>query len=159
MAVKFAMRVLGFMTGTSLDAVDMAVLETNGEAIEGFGPAGERKLTADTRAVVEAATEAARAWAWDAPRPAIFARADLAIADEHLAAAASFMREHRLSAGDLDLVGFHGQTVIMLHACVALLVRREHEHAVLQQCRGAIVVLAGDAEDVAGGGHRQNWRE
>ena len=39
------MRVLGFMTGTSLDAVDMAVLETDGETISAFGPAGERKLT------------------------------------------------------------------------------------------------------------------
>ena len=34
------MRVLGFMTGTSLDAVDMAVLETDGETITAFGPAG-----------------------------------------------------------------------------------------------------------------------
>ena len=33
------MRVLGFMTGTSLDAVDMAVLETEGEAISAFGSA------------------------------------------------------------------------------------------------------------------------
>ena len=43
------MRVLGFMTGTSLDAVDMAILETDGEAIQAFGPAGERKLSEATR--------------------------------------------------------------------------------------------------------------
>ena len=42
------MRVLGFMSGTSLDAVDMAILETNGETIQGFGPAGERKLSHET---------------------------------------------------------------------------------------------------------------
>src|SRR5438445_4460035 len=30
------MRVLGFMTGTSLDAVDMAILETDGETIAAF---------------------------------------------------------------------------------------------------------------------------
>ena len=34
------MRVLGFMTGTSLDAVDMAVLDVEGGEIRGFGPAG-----------------------------------------------------------------------------------------------------------------------
>ena len=45
------MRVLGFMTGTSLDAVDMAVLETDGEATRGFGPAGERKLSSATRSI------------------------------------------------------------------------------------------------------------
>jgi anhydro-N-acetylmuramic acid kinase len=106
------MRVLGFMTGTSLDAVDMAVLETDGAAIDAFGPAGERKLTAATRQVLLAATEAALGWGWDAPRPAIFAEADAAVADEHLAAARDFMAEHGLSAADLDLVGFHGQTVL-----------------------------------------------
>ncbi len=46
------MLVLGFMTGTSLDAVDMAVLDTDGDAIFDFGPAGERKLTDATRDVV-----------------------------------------------------------------------------------------------------------
>ncbi len=106
------MRVLGFMTGTSLDAVDMAVLETNGEAIVGFGPAGERKLTSETRKLVLAATRAALAWPWDAPRPAVFAEADRAIADEHLAAAREFMAANGLAVDDLDLAGFHGQTVL-----------------------------------------------
>ena len=68
------MRILGFMTGTSLDAVDMAVLETDGEAILAFGPAGERKLSAGTRAVVEQATAAALAWPWDAPKPEVSRR-------------------------------------------------------------------------------------
>jgi anhydro-N-acetylmuramic acid kinase len=106
------MRVLGFMTGTSLDAVDMAVLETDGETIHAFGPAGERKMTSATRQVLLDATAAALAWERDAPRPAIFAEADRAITQEHLGAARGFMAEHGLSAADLDLVGFHGQTVL-----------------------------------------------
>ena len=105
------MRVLGFMSGTSLDAVDMAVLDTDGEAIFAFGPAGERKLSARTRALVEQATLDARSWPWDAPEPASFAVAAYAVAEEHLAAAQSFLAEHGLAAADLDLVGFHGQTV------------------------------------------------
>ena len=52
------MRVLGFMSGTSLDAVDMVVLETDGETIAAIGPAGERKLSTATRALVEEATAA-----------------------------------------------------------------------------------------------------
>ena len=62
------MRVLGFMTGTSLDAVDMAVVETDGEVIEGFGPAGERKLSAATRDLLLEATAQALVWPVDAPR-------------------------------------------------------------------------------------------
>ncbi len=106
------MRVLGFMTGTSLDAVDMAVLETDGETIQAFGPAGERKLTAATRDLLLDATAQALAWPADAPRPAIFDEADRVVADEHLVAARDFMAEHGLAAGDLDLAGFHGQTVL-----------------------------------------------
>ena len=106
------MRVLGFMSGTSLDAVDMAVLETDGEAILGFGPAGERKLTPETRAVVLRATEEAKGWARGTPEPAVFADAARAVAEEHLAAARAFMAANGIEARDLDLVGFHGQTVL-----------------------------------------------
>jgi anhydro-N-acetylmuramic acid kinase len=105
------MRVLGFMSGTSLDAVDMAALETDGEQILAFGPAGERKLDPDVRALIQKATDDARAWAWGAPEPASFAPAARAVAEEHLKAAQGFMAEHRLEASDFDLVGFHGQTV------------------------------------------------
>jgi anhydro-N-acetylmuramic acid kinase len=105
------MRVLGFMSGTSLDAVDMAVLDTDGESIFGFGPAGEQRLSPETRALVEAATAEARAWPWDAPEPASFASAATAVAQEHLRAARSFLAEQGMTTADLDLVGFHGQTV------------------------------------------------
>ena len=105
------MRILGFMSGTSLDAVDMAVLETDGEIISAFGAAGERKLDPAVRALVQAATDDARAWPWEAPEPASFAPAAKAVAEEHLRAARAFMAEHGLTAADLDLVGFHGQTV------------------------------------------------
>lgn len=105
------MRVLGFMSGTSLDAVDMAVLETDGETIFAFGPAGERKLSARTRTLIEQATADARVWAWGAPEPASFAPAARAVAEEHLGAALSFLAEHGLKTSDIDLAGFHGQTV------------------------------------------------
>jgi anhydro-N-acetylmuramic acid kinase len=112
MAVKPAMRVLGFMTGTSLDAVDMAILETDGETISAFGPAGERKLDPDARAIIEAATRAALAWPWGAPRPEIFGEAERAIAEQHLIAARAFFAEQSVTPESLDLVGVHGQTVL-----------------------------------------------
>ncbi|WP_374468444.1 anhydro-N-acetylmuramic acid kinase [Phenylobacterium sp.] len=106
------MRVLGFMTGTSLDAVDMAVLETDGEAIQAFGPAGERKLTDATRDIMLEATRRALQWPRGAAEPEIFAAAARAGADEHLAAAEEFLVANGLDWSDFDLLGVHGQTVL-----------------------------------------------
>src|ERR1700721_2416091 len=114
MAVKSLMRVLGFMTGPSLDAVDMAVLEPDGEDILHLGPAGEKKLDPPVRALREAAIrDALRLKAGD-PTPASFAPAAAAIAAEHVAAGEAFMRDNRILPGDLDVIGLQGQTV--LHA-------------------------------------------
>jgi anhydro-N-acetylmuramic acid kinase len=131
------LKVLGFMTGTSLDAVDMAVLDTDGDRIVSLGPAGERKLGAEVRAMVEAAIIEARTWAWDAPRPAAFGAAAAAIAREHLLAARMFLAEAGLAPGDIDLVGVHGQTVL-------------HEPPTPTRTRGRTVQLI-DAQAVADG--------
>ncbi|HEX7885777.1 MAG TPA: anhydro-N-acetylmuramic acid kinase, partial [Phenylobacterium sp.] len=106
------MLVLGFMTGTSLDAVDMAVLETDGEAIQAFGPAGERKLSEATRGVLLEATQQALTWARGTPAPAIFQHAGQMVAEEHHAAAEVFLQANGLSWPDIDLIGMHGQTVL-----------------------------------------------
>jgi len=111
-AVKQRMRVLGFMTGTSLDAVDMAVLETDGEQIQALGPAGERKLADATRDLMLAATDAALKWPRKTPEPEVFAEAARAGAEEHFAAAEPFLAEHGLAWADIDLIGMHGQTVL-----------------------------------------------
>ena len=100
------------MTGTSLDAVDMAVLETDGEAISAFGPAGERKLSDATRDIMLEATKQALAWPRGAPEPAVFADAARAGAEEHLAAAQEFLAANGLKWSEIDLIGMHGQTVL-----------------------------------------------
>ena len=112
MAVKQSMRILGFMTGTSLDAVDMAVLETDGEEIEGFGPAGERKLDPTCHSLVLEAIDAAFKWPVGAPEPAAFAAAAAAVAEEHIAAALGFMADNALLPEDIDFIGLQGQTVL-----------------------------------------------
>ncbi|RAK69054.1 anhydro-N-acetylmuramic acid kinase [Phenylobacterium kunshanense] len=106
------MLVLGFMTGTSLDAIDMAVLETDGVTIQAFGPAGERKLSDALRDVLIETTKQALAWERGAPEPAIFRHAAEMVAEEHFAAAEGFLQAHDLSWPDLDLIGMHGQTVL-----------------------------------------------
>jgi anhydro-N-acetylmuramic acid kinase len=105
-------RVLGFMSGTSLDGIDMAVLETDGQQIGRFGPSGEAPLPDDVRALVLEAIEAGRRWARGAPEPAVFAKAEAAITEAHVLAAVAFLDAHDLGFKDLDLLGFHGQTIL-----------------------------------------------
>ena len=106
------MLVLGFMTGTSLDAVDMAILETDGETITAFGPAGERKLTEATREVMLRAAEAAKTWERGTPEPDVFAQAAAAGAREHFEAAEEFLKAGGLTWDQVELIGMHGQTVL-----------------------------------------------
>ena len=106
------MRVLGFMTGTSLDAIDMAILETDGERILGFGPAGEAPMPEALRSLCLDAIQAGRSWERGAPEPNLFAHVGAAVAEAHHAAAEAFLAAHGLSWDEIDLIGFHGQTVL-----------------------------------------------
>ena len=148
------MRVLGFMSGTSLDAVDMAILETDGETISAYGPAGERKLSPATRAVVMEATQAALNWPRGARRPAVFDAAARAVAEEHLGAAREFLALHGISADSLDLAGFHGQTVLHERPTPARIGRTVQLGDAGLLARGLGVPVAHDfrSADVASGG-------
>ncbi len=148
------MRVLGFMSGTSLDAVDMAVLDTDGERIQAFGPAGERKLSEQTRSLVLQATEAARAWPRAAPEPAAFAPVARAVAQEHFAAADGFLAAHGLGWREIELIGFHGQTVLHERPGEARLGRTVQlgDGAMLAELAGVAVAFDFRAADVAAGG-------
>ncbi len=106
------MRILGFMTGTSLDAVDMAILETDGEVLTDFGPAGEEPLSDPLRALLRDAIRTALDHPRDAPDPPVFAAASRAVAEVHLSAGTAFLASCGLDWSDLDLIGMHGQTVL-----------------------------------------------
>ncbi|WP_420859950.1 anhydro-N-acetylmuramic acid kinase [Marivivens marinus] len=88
-------RVLGAMSGTSLDGVDAAVLTTDGERILGFGESRFRPYSTEEQAILRAALGK-----WEGAEVA--AAADLTLT-AHAEALSGFE--------DVDLVGFHGQTV------------------------------------------------
>jgi anhydro-N-acetylmuramic acid kinase len=106
------LKVLGFMTGTSLDGVDMAVIDTDGEARLEFGPWAEAPMPSDARAVLEETIRTALQWPRGAEAPAIFAEARKVIVRAHLDAADQFLRANGLKYSDFDAIGVHGQTVL-----------------------------------------------
>ena len=74
---------IGLMSGTSLDGVDAALLETDGEMIARFGPGCETPFEPDERAVLKAAVDAALVWRFDGDEPAIFREAERVLTATH----------------------------------------------------------------------------
>ena len=89
-------RALGAMSGTSLDGVDAAVVETDGIAIRAFGPTAYRAYTDAEQDVLRAALGK---WPGD---PGL-EEAQTLVEDAHHAVLSQF--------DDVELVGFHGQTL------------------------------------------------
>ena len=99
------------MSGTSLDAVDAAMILTDGERVLDFGAVAERKYSPSERAVLQEATQAAREWNWTGAQPErLFQAAREVVTATHAEAWAQMLAEWD---GPMPgLAGVHGQTVL-----------------------------------------------
>jgi len=96
MKLKGAVRALGAMSGTSLDGVDAAVVETNGETIYRFGATAYQPYSEADRATIRAALGR---WPGE---PGVAEAAEV-VETAHAVLLSGFE--------GVDLVGFHGQTL------------------------------------------------
>lgn len=132
--------VIGMMSGTSLDGIDVALIRSDGAYAVECGPARTYPYTAAQRTTirqslgkVEAAATAVRA-----------------VTDAHAAAFRQFLADEAVEAATVDMVGFHGQTVF--HDPSAACTVQIGDAQSLASAVGLPVVSDYRSADVAAGG-------
>src|SRR5216684_405646 len=141
---------IGLMSGTSLDGVDVALIETDGRRVQAFGPSGFRPYTDAERVLLrQALTEAVDLPQRDA-RPGILREAERAVTIAHAEAVVAFTAQNHISREDVDIVGFHGQTV--LHRPAQKMTVQIGDAAALARAIHIPVMHDFRAADVAAGG-------
>ncbi len=137
-------RALGVISGTSMDGIDVALLDGDGETIASVGPGAAYPYPAEVaerlRAVVADPALAA------GPLDAL----ERDVTDAHVAAVEAFLVDHAIGRESVALVGLHGQTVL----------HRPQQRYTRQLCDGARaagrlgldVVCDFRSADVAAGG-------
>lgn len=144
--------VLGLMSGTSLDGIDVAAIETDGENI--IRALGQLYVPYDetARSVLQAALEASQEVQlsdWGSPDtwPEPVRRADLLVSEAHIDAISRFRASHE---ADFTLIGFHGQT--MLHQPEAGITVQIGDPQQLAQATDCAVIGQFRLADIANGG-------
>jgi anhydro-N-acetylmuramic acid kinase len=143
-------KVIGLMSGTSLDGVDAALLETDGEDVAVPGPALGIPYDAETRAMLREALEEAKSVAAGAPVPYSIRDAERRLTEAHAEAVKALLKKAGLRAPDVSLIGFHGQTI--LHRPAQRWTWQIGDGALLAQLAGIDVVNDFRSADVKAGG-------
>ena len=143
-------RAIGLMSGTSLDGVDVALIETDGERIARFGPSGYRPYADGEQALLRQALEQGAGLSDRAARPGVLAEADVFVTRVHAETVEAFLDTEHIDKSDVAIVGFHGQTV--LHRPASRLTVQIGDGKALARRLGIPVACDFRAADVAAGG-------
>ncbi len=101
------LRVIGLMSGTSMDGVDAAYLETDGAGHLAFGKDISTPFDPPFRTKLRAFVAGAPERTGSPPERAM----EAAVTDLHIEAVTRLLEHQKVRAGQVDLIGFHGQTI------------------------------------------------
>ncbi len=141
---------IGTMSGTSMDGVDVALIETDGEAVSRFGAYLSRAYTPTERHILRGAVNVAKDMTDRDARPAAVAEAEKLVTEMHIKAIDALIQQEGIHPSKVDVVGFHGQTI--LHRPERRLTVQIGDGALLAKRLKIPVVYDFRAADVASGG-------
>lgn len=144
------MRAIGMMSGTSMDGVDVALVETDGEREARQGPFLSFEYSFSDRILLRDALEEAKGITERDQRPGAVAEAETMIDARHAEALGKFLADNKIDGSSIDVVGFHGQTV--LHRPEERLTVQIGNGAALAKAVHIPVIYDLRAADVAAGG-------
>lgn len=144
------MRAIGLMSGTSMDGIDIALLETDGIS-------SVRRMGGMSRAYPDSFRQELRAGVTEAigiserrQRPGRLAKLERDLTERHAEVVLRFIGDQMLQPSAIDIIGFHGQTV--LHRPKPRLTVQLGDGALLARLTGIDVAYDMRAADVAAGG-------
>lgn len=144
------MRAIGLMSGTSMDGIDVALIETDGETVARFGPSALHFYQDDEVALLRRAMEAAPALHSRDERPGVIGEAEAMSTALHAGAVKTFLDANGIDRAGIDVIGYHGQTI--WHRPREKLTVQIGDGARLSRETGIPVVYDLRAADVAAGG-------
>ena len=144
------MRAIGLMSGTSMDGLDLAMIETDGKSVVRRVGAASVAYGEDFRARLRQSLADAKAITVRTDRPGRLAAVERELTELHATAVLRFMGDRALQPSAIDVIGFHGQTV--LHKPESGLTVQIGDGPLLAQSTGIDVVHDLRAADCAAGG-------
>jgi anhydro-N-acetylmuramic acid kinase len=140
---KTIFRAIGLMSGTSMDGIDVALMETDGEGVV-------RNLKSLTLPYEENFRSRLREVVNTAGNTALLPDVERDLDRQHIAAVEELLAEAELPAAHIDVVGYHGHTV--LHEPLNRFTRQIGCGATVAKALGITVVNDFRSADVAAGG-------
>ena len=135
---------VGLMSGTSMDGVDAALIETDGQSIKRFGPvhhaAYDEPFRKRLRAVLGEKPDDSATWL----------EISTAITEKHADVVLQLLEMNGIESATIDVIGFHGHTV--WHQPAAGETCQIGDGALLSRITGIPVVNDLRSADVAAGG-------
>lgn len=141
---------IGLMSGTSMDGIDVALLRTDGRAVVERGPFLGVPYEPAFRDRLKLALEQAKVITQRDQRPGDLASIERELTLRHAIAVREFLAANALDTSSIDVIGFHGQTV--LHRPDAALTVQIGDGGLLARETGIPVAYDLRANDMVHGG-------